>query len=463
MDIKDLQGKMVAVLGFGMEGRAVTAYLLKHGITPVLFDAKPWDEWTQKDQEFIKSLGLNFIFGPDYFKELSGFDVAFRSPGLPLSHPDLQKWSLVDGHILTSQTKWFFEHCSAKIIGVTGTKGKGTTATLIYEILKSQITNDKYQIYLTGNIGKLQPFDFIDEIKKDDHIVYELSSFQLQDLTRSPHIGVVLMTTSEHLNYHADVAEYRSAKEPIVKFQGSEDFCIYNSDYEGSVGIANTSGARKIEISRFKLLNTGCFVENNMVVVKNILGENFEFPVSHFLLQGKHNLENICAAVAASICAGVQEKNIQTAVENFKGLEHRLEYVSEKEGIAFYNDSISTTPESAIAAVQSFSAPMVLILGGSTKHSDFGELGKTIAGAKNVKALILIGDEAERIKKSVLDNHFSGTILEGARSMLEIFQQIHQLARAGDVVVLSPACTSFGMFTSYKDRGEQFKQQVGLF
>src|SRR5258708_3108392 len=230
MNIQDLQGKLVAVLGYGQEGEAVTNYLIKHGVTPVLFDQKPWDKWEKEKQEEIKKLKVNFVFGPDAFKELAGFDLAFRSPGIPLSNPDLFKYSnhpvprQAGGHSslkgdgglqITSQTKWFFDHCPAKIIGVTGTKGKGTTSVLIYEILrqKSQMTNSKYQTYLTGNIGKEQPLDFLDSLTKDDWMVYELSSFQLQDLDQIPHIGVALMLTTEHLDYHRSNQQYRSAKE----------------------------------------------------------------------------------------------------------------------------------------------------------------------------------------------------------------------------------------------------------
>jgi len=462
MKIEDLQRKMVAVLGFGMEGRATTSYLIKNGVRPVLFDKKPWDEWQKSDKEYIESLQLHFIFGPDCFKELSAFDIAFRSPGIPLTHPDIQVWSSQVGHSLTSQTKWFFDYCPAMIIGVTGTSGKGTTSTLIYNILEAN-PQKKASVYLTGNIGKVQPFDFLDAVKKNDQVVYELSSFQLQDLTKSPHIGVVLMTTVEHLDHHADVQEYHAAKGPIVSFQSKDDFAIYNTDYKGSVTIAKKGDGEKITVSRFKTLDRGCFIEDNQLIVKEVTGRNFQFPISNFQLRGQHNMENFCAAVAVASILGIDPKIIQMECEKFKGLEHRLEYVGEKKGVVFYNDSISTRPEAAIAALHAFTEPLILILGGSSKQSDFTSLGLVIAQKINIKGILLIGQESDRLKEVIINNNFAGKIVEGVQSMDAVFEHIHSLAKTGDIVLLSPACASFGMFENYRDRGEQFKACVDRF
>lgn len=453
MGIDDLKNKLIAVLGFGQEGRAITQYLIKHGIKPVLFDIKPWDQWDTEDQKYITSLNLNFIFGPDCFKELPGFFVAFRSPGIPILNEDIQNCIQNNGLIVTSQTKWFFDHSPAKIIGITGTKGKGTTSSLIYEIVSAA----QSKVHITGNIGKMQPLEFIDSLTHDDIVVYELSSFQLQDLHKSPHVGVVLMTTEEHLDYHKDIFEYHAAKESIVSFQNNSDFCIYNNDYEGSRSIASKGGGMKIPVSRFTDLDTGCFVSNDEIFVKNICGTSFSFPISKFQLPGKHNLENICAAAAASVCLGINKDIIISTINSFKGLEHRLEFVGKKNEISFYNDSISTTPESTIAAIESFSSPIILILGGSSKHSNFSHLAEKISTQGNIKAVILIGQEGPHIKQAIVHNNFSGKIFENVDSMNKIFDCISTISKSGDVVLLSPACASFGMFRNYKDRGDQFK------
>lgn len=455
----NLNNKLIAVLGYGQEGEAVTKYLLKHRLEPVLFDHKPWKVWPKQKQEEIKALKLNFIFGPDAFKELAGFSAAFRSPGVPLTHPDLTKWKKL---VLTSQTKFFFDHCPAKIIGVTGTKGKGTTCALIYEMLKQAKSYKlKAKSYLTGNIGKEQPLEILDNLKKDDWVVYELSSFQLLDLRRSPHIAVVLMTTSEHLDYHKNKQEYISAKASIAKYQNASDFTIINADYPKSVKIGEQGLGKKIYFSRQKKLQSGFFIEGNQLIVKRIFEADFHFSISNIQLRGRHNLENICAAVATATCLGIKASIIRQTVENFKGLEHRLEMAGEKRGVKFYNDSFSTTPETAIAAIQAFNEPLIVILGGSGKNSDFTALGKTVRESKNIKALILIGEEANRIKHAIGKTKVK--ILESAKNMKEIFYQIKSVATHGNVVLLSPACASFDMFKNYKDRGEQFKKAIKTF
>ncbi len=460
MEIANLNNKLVAVLGFGQEGRATVNYLQKHGIKPVLFDQRPWEEWEKSAQDEIKALGINFIFGPQAFFELKGFDVAFRSPGIKISQLTINNLQL------TSQTKFFFDNCPAKIIGVTGTKGKGTTSSLIYEVLskQSKILNLKSKIFLTGNIGKTQALDIIDNLNRDDWVVYELSSFQLQDLEKSPHIGVVLMVTSEHLDYHKDIEEYVEAKSAIVKYQTADDLAIVNADFPSSIKIGEQGSGQKIYFSRQKELERGIYLQEGKITVSDILGQNIPYQISNVQLRGAHNLENIEAAIGACIAAGVKDANvIQTAINNFKGLEHRLEFVEEKNGIKFYNDSFSTTPETAIAAINSFSEPLILILGGSSKNSDFTELGKSIIAAKNIKALILVGEEASRIKSVIRQKDGRLALLEGAKNMQEIFSQIKTVAKTGDVVLLSPACASFDMFKNYKDRGEQFKKYVASF
>jgi UDP-N-acetylmuramoylalanine--D-glutamate ligase len=332
---------------------------------------------------------------------------------------------------------------------------------LIYEILKRSVPiygcprSTPGKIYLTGNIGKTQPLEILDELKSDDWIIYELSSFQLQDLGQSPHIGVVLMVTSEHLDYHQDEQEYVEAKSSITKFQTPNDFAVINADFKNSVKIGGQGKGQKFYFSRRKKVSPGCYIKDEQII---ITGSNFQFPISNLRLKGAHNLENVCAAACVGEILKVDDKIIRNAITGFKGLKHRLEFVAEKNGIKFYNDSFSTTPETAIAAIDAFEEPEIVILGGSPKNSDFAELGKKITAAKNIKTLILIGEEAAKIKLAVdKAGGFYGTTLEGAKNMEEIFAQIKSVAANGDIVLLSPACASFGMFKNYKDRGEQFK------
>ncbi len=463
MKIQDLQNKLVAVLGFGLEGRAVAQYLIKHGISPVLFDQKPWDQWDKKQQKYIKSLKLNFIFGPDCFKELGGFDIAFRSPGIKILNADIRT-NIKKGLKVTSQTKWFFENCPGKIIGVTGTKGKGTTASLIFQILKKQYPVSSIQypnIYLTGNIGKQQPSEFLDDLTKNDWVVYELSSFQLQDLERSPHIAVVLKTFLEHLDYHKDAREYFEAKTNITKHQTPEDYAVVNADDFFAKKIGERGQGKKVYFSTKQKLTSGCFTQDNLIAIKDILGKNFQYPISNIQLLGRHNLENVCAASAAAVLAGADQNSVISAIKNFKNLPHRLEFAGEKNGIKFYDDSISTTPETTIAAINSFAENLILILGGSSKNSDFNTLCSELTKKPNIKGLILIGQEAPKILASLeKTGNFRGKILTEAKNMREVFGQIKVLAKLGSIVLLSPACASFGMFKNYQDRGDQFKLEI---
>ena len=315
---------------------------------------------------------------------------------------------------------------------------------------------DGKNAYLTGNIGKTQPLEILDGLKTEDVVVYELSSFQLQDLTQSPHTAVVLMATSEHLDYHKDNSEYLEAKSAIAKFQTADDTTIINADYQNSVKIGEHGQGKKMYFSHKMDGGADCYVKGEDIVIAD---SDFKLPVSELLLKGSHNLENIMAAALAARSAGASDEAIISTAKKFKGLEHRLEYVGEKQGLKFYNDSFSTTPETAIAAINSFTEPEIVILGGSRKKSDFTALGNAVADVKNIKALIVIGEEGDKIQASI-DNAggFKNFILTGAKNMEEIFQQIKSVAQKGDIVLLSPACASFGMFKNYKDRGEQFKK-----
>lgn len=425
----DFKNKKVAVLGLGIEGSSSASFLKQQGAQVSELDLK-------EDR--------------DYLKDLDRFDVVVRSPGVKLS--DLKDFK---GEI-TSQTKLFFELCPCPIIGVTGTKGKGTTSSLIYEMLKTEGRD----VYLGGNIGT-PPLSFLPELNKDSIVVLEMSSFQLHDLDKSPHISVMLMTTSEHLDYHKDVLEYIDAKRNILRFQRENDFAVLNKDYLASRESDNHTNAKVFYVSRETDTQNGCFVKDDKIVIRTQeKGEQEIIDTSEILLPGKHNFENVCAATMAATLAGVSVKTIRQILKTFKGLEHRLELVSEVKGVRYYDDSFSTTPETAIAAIEAFSHPEILILGGSSKNSDFSALGQVIFDAKNIKAIIGIGIEWERIKKAIGHKRSDIEYIENCKNMQEIIDAATKIAEDGDVVLLSPACASFGMFKNYKDRGEQFKKAV---
>lgn len=425
----NFKNKKIAVVGEGIEGLSSAAYLKKQGAQVSILDQKQ---------------------GKDYLSNLSDYDLIVRSPGIKL---DLLKG--IPQEKITSQTKLFFNLCPCPIIGVTGTKGKGTTSSLIHKMLEKSGKD----VYLGGNIGK-PPFEFIEQLNPSSIVVLELSSFQLQDLHKSSFIAVMLMVTSEHLDYHKDILEYIEAKRQILKHQSAKEYAILNRDYIVSNESDVHTDAKVFYISREREVEEGCFARDGKIVLR-VQNESIEvLETKELQLKGEHNFENACAASLAAYLAGAEIESIREVLRTFKGLEHRLELVDKINGVEYYNDSFSTTPETAIAAIESFKNPEILILGGSSKNSDFSELGQVLSSKDNIKAIIGVGKEWERIKSNIPKPNPKVVIVQGADSMEKIVLAASKIAVAGDVVILSPACASFDMFKNYKDRGEQFKKEV---
>lgn len=441
----DFANKKIAVLGFGIEGQDVCQYLLKKKAKITVFDQKIV---SQKQ-------GIEFKVGEDYLKNFSvkgrpasGWDIIFRSPAFKLSTPEIVEAKKA-GVVVSSATKLFFELCPGKIIGVTGTKGKGTTATLVARILKQA----GKKVFLAGNIGTPM-LGLLPKLTKASWVVLELSSFQLQDLQKSPHLSVVLFIVPEHLDYHQNVAEYVQAKSNIVQHQKANDWAVLNADNRLAKSFCALTKAEVRFFSRQGKTN-GAYVKNNQIFLKGkLIGKT-----KGLKLKGEHNWDNVCAAVTASALAGADLASIKKVIFSFKGLPHRLESVGKVKEIEFYNDSFSTTPETAIAAIKAFKKPIVLIAGGSEKGADFTKLGQEIAKS-SVKTLVLIGQMAARIKKAALKANFRGEIILSSGGMKKIVKMAFEKAQAGDVVLLSPACASFDMFANYKERGNQFKKHA---
>lgn len=452
--VTDWKNKKVAILGLGVEGLETLRFLTKKGASVWILDRKQKDVIDQNYISKSEEFNPHFILGKEYLDNLTDFDIIFRSPGVRRLLPEILQ-AEEKGVEITSQTKVFFDLCPCTIIGVTGTKGKGTTATLIYKMLKEAGKD----VYLGGNIG-VPPFSFLDKLQPTSIVVLEFSSFQLQDVTKSPHIGVLLMVTSEHLDHHANQEEYIAAKRNLLRFQSKDDFAIINRDYPASNESDIYTDGQVYFFSRERETNNGCFTLNGKVIVRKNDSDDEIIATNEIALPGKHNFENVCAAVMAARLVGAGKKHIIPILKSFTGLPHRLEFVSEIQGVKYYDDSFSTTPETAIAAIESFEQPKILILGGSSKGSDFSQLGKVIRVSDSIKAIIGIGDEWEAIKSEIDDNRSKILLIEGANDMRTIVAAAYKIAKSGDVVLLSPACASFGMFTNYKDRGEQFKQEV---
>jgi len=405
MRIEELKKEKVALLGLGDNHKFLAEYLEKAGVN---FDVITWDTLS------------------DLNDKLTDYSLIFRTPGVPYLTEPIQN-AQKKGASISSQTKLFFDLCPGRIIGVTGTKGKGTTSTLIYEI----IIKFGIKAFLAGNIGS-DPFEFLDDVKREDVVVLELSSFQLQDLEKSPNVAVVLNITQDHLDHHKDVNEYIHAKTSIIKYQKESDHAVlFNSLPKW-----------------FKELGKG----------QKIFFERKDGAAFETKLLGPHNQENIAAAYKVSQLFGVDEKTAKEAIKEFRSLPHRLQVVGIKDGITYVNDSFSTNVETTIAAINSFSAPIILILGGFDKGLDYTPLGKAIVENSHIKAVVVVGKVADKILNSIKD--FKGKISTNAKSMKEIIDSARGVASEGDIILLSPAAASFDMFKNYKDRGDQFSEGV---
>ncbi len=443
----DLRNKRIAVLGFGIDTSDLIAWFLEQGISFTVCDEN--ESVVIPDNLKSKS---ELRLGKDAFAKLTDFDVIVRNPAIYRYRKEIIE-AENKGVEITSKIKIFFDLCPAKIIGVTGTKGKGTTSTLVYQILRDA----GKEVFIGGNIG-LGIFDFLPTLTKNSWVVLEMSSFQLIDLHKSPHIGVHLMTTTDHLDWHVSSEEYVRAKGNIFKWQKLEDFAVVNADYPNSRKNGELGAGKKYFFSRKERQQPGAYLKDQAIY----LDDEKLIDISEIRLRGEHNQENIMAAALAARLAGVNLPTIVQTIKNFRGLEHRLEEVATVGGVTYFNDSFSTVPETAIAAVKAFKEPIILIAGGSDKGSDFTELGKVIAESKNVKAVILIGLMTEKIREAIHKhtNKPEFQIVTGLKTMKEIVKTAKALAKAGDVVLLSPAAASFDMFKSYKHRGQEFKEQV---
>jgi UDP-N-acetylmuramoylalanine--D-glutamate ligase len=427
----------IAIIGFDMEGRATYDYLKKLGGHELTI--------CDQNEKIEVPAGVASRLGDGYLKNLDEFDVIVRTAGLP-PHKILDENPSVAERV-TSHINLFYGATPTKnIIGVTGTKGKGTTSSLITEMFKAAGKD----VRLGGNIG-VPPLSFADKLTDESWVVLELSSFQLIDCRYAPHVGVCLMVVPEHLNWHKNMDEYVAAKAKMFAQQKSSDTAIYLAGNQLSHQIAGAGKARLVPYMEAP----GAAVADGAIM----LGDEKIIDISELKLLGEHNWQNACAAVTAVWQAGVRDIHaMRKVLSEFRGLEHRLEFVREVGGVKYYNDSFGTTPETAIVAIKSFTEPKIVIMGGSDKGADYAELARTVR-ENSVKSVVLIGETAPKIRAALEAAGFND-LVDGGPDMASIIAAVRSVAAQGDVVLLSTANASFDMFKNYKDRGEQFKQAV---
>lgn len=423
----------IAIAGYGIEGKANYAYWNTPENTLTIVDA------AEKVDDLPE--GVQTILGADAFERLNGFDMVVRTASLAPSKIQ------TDGKIW-SATNEFFTKCPAPIIGVTGTKGKGTTSSLIAAILRAAGKT----VHLVGNIG-LPALGELRKITADDIVVFELSSFQLWDLEKSPHVGVVLMIEPDHLNVHDGFTDYVAAKANIRRHQSETDLCVYHPNNEFSREIADATS--RGSVGRFGIADDGfVYVKDGYFYVK----EQKICSVEALRIPGAHNLDNACAAISAVLRFTKDTDTIEQGLQDFEGLPHRLKFIAAVGGVRYFDDSIATTPGSAIAAIHAFSEPRVLILGGSDKGGDYAEL---IALCKTTSTkVVAMGETGPRIAEQC--RAFGVECRDVQGGMAEVVGLATEMADGQGVVLLSPAAASFDMFASYADRGDQFAAAVRL-
>ncbi|MCP4674657.1 MAG: UDP-N-acetylmuramoyl-L-alanine--D-glutamate ligase [Deltaproteobacteria bacterium] len=440
----------IGILGVGVEGRATIDYLLREGICDI----------TALDRREIGDLpaGVKSVFGADHDQDLEKFATIFRSPGIRPDHPSLTA-ARSAGCLVTSAVSHFLEQCPALTIGVTGTVGKGTAASLVARMLEQ----DGRTVHLGGNIGS-SPLEFLRDVNPEHVVVLEISSFQAMDVTSSPGIGVILKTTSEHLDWHVDLDEYLDAKANLLAAQGTKDTVVYNADASPSVRIADSGSTRRLAYSLTSEVEEGIYCNGGRFILR-LDGRESTLPLDldQVRLPGFFNLENVAAAILAAHAAGGSTEAICLAGVQFEGLPHRLELAAEAGAIRFYNDSYATRPEAALGALSCFDdVPLAIILGGSEKYADFSVLAKALVEHPKIVEIGLIGETAGRLKRAIdKAGQYRFDVIEYEDLEPAMDGAVRALSGSG-VVLLAPACASFGLFPNYKVRGERFRAKAAL-
>jgi UDP-N-acetylmuramoylalanine--D-glutamate ligase len=442
MTLAELEKKSILILGFAVEGQATYEFLRRRWASKPLMiaDRRGLREFPSEVVLRIQNdPAVTFSFGPGYLDAVSphNCEVIIKTPGIPASIDRIAS-ACEAGCRLTSHSQIFLSNFSReKVVGITGTKGKSTTASLIHHILRAAAIPAE----LVGNIGR-PPLAVVGDAAKDAYFVHEFSSHQLAEITTSPHIAVLLNIVPEHLDYYSSFEAYVAAKENITKFQTADDFLVYTADYPIPREIASRS---KASLKPFRLAEWPDFIP----------------PVSELPLVGKFNMQNIVAAVTAASLCGVDERTVQTALRTFTPLPHRLERVGTYRGITFYDDSIATVPDATLAAVDALGPTVqTLILGGHERNLDFTQLGMYLPA--NIKTVILFQPTGIRIWNAI-ENHSPNRPLPSAffvRDMEQAVRIAYESTAAGKICLLSPASPSFGTFKDYRERGELFKAFV---
>lgn len=449
--LSSLRGKTAAVLGIGVSNTPLIELLCRSGVQVIACDKKSREDLGERAKQ-LEALGAHLQLGEGYLDDLRA-DVVFRTPGMRPDVPALLE-AKARGSIVTSEMEIFFEVCPCTIIGVTGSDGKTTTTSIIAEMLRAAGKT----VYLGGNIGHPLLCD-AEKMQPEDFAVVELSSFQLLDMKRSPHIAVMTNLAPNHLDVHKDMDEYIAAKENIYLHQHEGDIAIFNEDNDITRKLSKKAAAWMRLFSRREEVADGAFLRGDTIVLRHDGCEEAVMQISDIRLPGMHNVENYLAAVTA-LDGLVPYEVMRETARTFVGVEHRIEPVRTIRGVQWYNDSIASSPTRTIAGLNAFNEKVILLAGGYDKHIPFAPLAPEVV--KHVKLLILCGATADAIEKAVREcpgYHGSPEIVR-CESLEDCVKTVYERAVRGDIVTLSPACAAFDQFANFMERGKAFKKLV---
>lgn len=432
----------VAIIGFGLEGQSTLRWLMEFGVCNIVV----LDRQAQQLPELPNTVNVEILTGENYWQGLAKCASAVRSAGVYPLGAELLQWQKAGG-ILTSQVELFFSLCKAKIIGVTGTLGKGTCVTMLEHILRKA----GQEVLVGGNIG-VAALDLLPRIGAQTLVILELSSFQLMTLKRSPHCSIVLRVTSEHLDWHRSLEEYRGAKANLVRHQDSEGVQIFCADAPGSSWIADQGKGKRLAYGRQP--NCDCLLGSGELSLDGQV-----LKLADCQVRGEHQLENMAAALLAAKSLGIAVEQAMVALHTHEGLPYRLQDSGVVGKVRYFNDSYATRPEAALAAARAMQGSFSLILGGSEKHADFTEMAQGIASLRNLCGIALIGATAGRLQQALQDAGVCCAMAQMA-GLEEALQWCTRMVKDGGAVLMSPACASFGLFPNYKVRGQKFDAWV---
>lgn len=451
---EDMKKRKVAFIGVGVTNTDLIKLFLKKGIDTTVCDRKSQEQLGKLFNE-LKELGASFCLGDKYLDSLTDFDVVFRAPGMYFNNNTLSE-ARKKGVVVTSEMEVFFDLCPCKTYAITGSDGKTTTTTIIAGLLERA----GKKVYKGGNIGKaLLPL--IEEIGEDDAAVVELSSFQLISMRKSPDTAVITNIAPNHLDVHGTMEEYIDSKKNLILHQNAFSKTVLNLDNEPTNRLEEIVRGKLVKFSRKSIPENGAYLSEDGWLCYNEYGRHVKIVhMDSIRIPGIHNVENYLAAISA-VWGEVSLDNIKDMAENFGGVEHRIEFVREKNGVKWYNDSIATSPTRVLAGLNSFSQKLIVIAGGYDKKIPFEPMAETVN--QKVKKLILMGVTAEKIEKAITGcDLYNKDDLEiyHAGSMEEAVKIANDISQSGDIVTLSPACASFDLYPNFEARGIHYKNLV---